>query len=82
MSDLQAGWEAAQLRYYYDFQLLEWPWKNLEEEERMRGLKEELMALLCWRVEEQILMEEMEVKVLATLLLVEVGNWGKALLGH
>ena len=42
----------------------------------MRGLKE-LMALSCWRVEEQI-----EGKVLATLVLVEVGKWGKALLGH
>lgn len=41
----------------------------------MRGLKE-LMALLCWREEEQT---EMEGKVLATLVLVEVGNWGKAL---
>ena len=47
----------------------------------MRGLKE-LMALSCWRVEEQIEMEEMEGKVLATLLPVEEGNWGKALLGN
>ena len=47
----------------------------------MRGLKE-LMALSCWGVEEQIEMEEMEGKVLATSVLVEVGKWGKALLGH
>jgi hypothetical protein len=45
----------------------------------MRGLKEE-MILLCWKVEEQIEMEEVEENVLVTSPLVGVENWRKVVL--
>jgi hypothetical protein len=47
----------------------------------MRGLKEE-MILLCWKVEEQIEMEEVEENVLVTSPLVGVENWRKVVLVH
>lgn len=45
----------------------------------MRGLKEE-MILLCWKVEEQIEMEEVQENVLVTSPLVGVENWRKVVL--
>lgn len=47
----------------------------------MRRLKEE-MILLCWKVEEQIEMEEVEENVLVTSPLVGVENWRKVVLVH